>query len=403
MGEQLQGMLRKVTLDAIAPINFSEQRELLHYCLDRDLNLHDELAERNLCYDDLCYRYNPEVATTSNRDRPFSPVPFHGIPVVSFFSGAGGLDLGFEMAGFEHLACLEINPTFCQTLSKNRPDWKVYDRDICHREATLTLLQETIGIQAPFEGIFIGGPPCQPFSLAANQRFSKQGENFKRVGFDRADLGNLLFDFIFYIQYLQPRAFLIENVTGLKTIDGGKQLTIALNSLADSGYAIAPPTVLNAAEFGIPQQRERLFVVGFRGTKSFQFPSRDRDRIPCYNALTRSLDGVANHITRKHKAASILRYAELKYGERDRLGRVDRLHPNLPSKTIIAGGSLGGGRSHLHPVVPRTLSVRESARLQTFPDEFVFCGSVARQFTQVGNAVPPLLAAKLASEIYRQY
>ena len=93
---------------------------------------------------------------------------------------------------------------------------------------------------------------------------------------------------------------------------------------------------------------------------------------------------------------------KLEYGERDKLGRVDRLDPNLPSKTVIGGGTKGGGRSHLHPFIPRTLSVRESARLQTFPDDFVFCGPAARQFTQVGNAVPPLLALVLAREIYSQ-
>ena len=89
----------------------------------------------------------------------------------------------------------------------------------------------------------------------------------------------------------------------------------------------------------------------------------------------------------------------LEYGERDKLGRVDRLDPRLPSKTVIAGGTKGGGRSHLHPFFPRTLSVRECARLQTFPDSYIFTGANARQFTQVGNAVPPLLAYKLATSI----
>lgn len=81
------------------------------------------------------------------------------------------------------------------------------------------------------------------------------------------------------------------------------------------------------------------------------------------------------------------------------MGRVDRLSPYLPSKTVIAGGTKGGGRSHLHPYTPRTISVRECARLQTFPDSYVFTGSTARQFTQVGNAVPPLLAYKFALAI----
>ena len=94
---------------------------------------------------------------------------------------------------------------------------------------------------------------------------------------------------------------------------------------------------------------------------------------------------------------------KLAYGSRDQLGRVDRLDPAKPSKTIIAGGNAGGGRSHLHPYIPRTLSVRESARLQTFPDNYIFTGSVARQFTQVGNAVPPVLGAQLAKAIKESY
>ena len=93
----------------------------------------------------------------------------------------------------------------------------------------------------------------------------------------------------------------------------------------------------------------------------------------------------------------------LNYGERDKLGRVDRLDPNLPSKTVIAGGSSGGGRSHLHPYIPRTLSVRECAQIQTFPDDYIFKGPVARQFTQVGNAVPPVLGSQLGTAIFKSF
>jgi DNA (cytosine-5)-methyltransferase 1 len=90
---------------------------------------------------------------------------------------------------------------------------------------------------------------------------------------------------------------------------------------------------------------------------------------------------------------------ELRYGQREKLGRVDRLDPQLPSKTVIAGGTGGGGRSHLHPDVPRTISPREAARLQTFPDKYVFTGPAARQLTQIGNAVPPVMAWHLANFI----
>ena len=108
-----------------------------------------------------------------------------------------------------------------------------------------------------------------------------------------------------------------------------------------------------------------------------------------------------NNLPRNHRPSSILRYRNLEYGQREKLGRVDRLDPDAPSKTVIAGGSGGGGRSHLHPHVPRTLTVRESARLQTFPDDWVFRGPMARQFTQVGNAVPPRLAYWIGHHIAR--
>ena len=142
-----------------------------------------------------------------------------------------------------------------------------------------------------------------------------------------------------------------------------------------------------------------MFIVGIIDG-SFQFPQKQFSTVSSGKALEKSVEGLANNETREHKAESIERYMKLDYGERDKLGRVDRLNPMLPSKTVIAGGTKGGGRSHLHPYIPRTMSVRECARLQTFPDDFVFTGSPARQFTQVGNAVPPILAYQLAGQIF---
>lgn len=271
-----------------------------------------------------------------------------------------------------------------------------------NRDELFTVLSLKIGISTPCEGVFIGGAPCQSFSIAANQRFSKDGEKFKRIGFSHSEYGNLIFDFIWYINKFRPRAFLIENVTGLLDIDKGAQLSEALNILQRGGYSISRPAILNAADYGIPQNRCRLFIVGNRTSDKFIFPEASQAIVPAYKAFEKPVDGLENHVTRQHKAESIIRYIELEYGERDHLGRVDRLDPNLPSKTVIGGGMRGGGRSHLHPIIPRTLSVRESARLQTFPDKFIFRGSSARQFTQVGNAVPPLLALQLARSIYSQ-
>ena len=392
-----------------AKISFREQSKILDCCVRNGLLLHSELQHLGLNYEDLIYKNNKPLISTSAQyltpqDFDFN---YHDIPFVSFFSGAGGLDIGFESAGFKHLAAIEINSIFCETLKANRPSWNVigppdFSGDVRNKDEIFTLLSLKIGILKPFEGIFIGGHPCQPFSIAANQRFSKGGENFKRIGFSHTEYGNLLFDFVWYIQEFRPKVFLIENVTGLLDIDNGVQLAEALKNLTVCGYSITEPTILNAANYKVPQSRQRLFIIGCLTPNKFQFPEPSLENVPCYKAFEKPVDGLNNHVTRQHKAESILRYMELDYGERDKLGRVDRLDPNLPSKTVIGGGTKGGGRSHLHPFIPRTLSVRESARLQTFPDDFVFCGPAARQFTQVGNAVPPLLALVLAREIYSQ-
>jgi DNA (cytosine-5)-methyltransferase 1 len=388
---------------------FNEQLELLKTCVEENLDLSTELSHLGKTYDALRYKHSESHTNSLFDDEDYHTLldfdnPSHGIPTVSFFSGAGGLDLGFEAAGFSHLASIEINEIFCETLKSNRKRWAVlgpplHSGDIRNKDEFSHLLREKVGIKTPFEGVFHGGPPCQSFSIAANQRFTKEDENFKRVGFSHATNGNLLFDFIWYIIEFKPRAFLIENVPGLLTIDGGTQVAEAIKLLNKNGYGILEPSVLNAADYGVPQNRHRAFIIGSR-TGQVIFPEQETGIVPVMAALKQSVDGNENHITRNHRADSILRYMELKYGQRDQLGRVDRLNPKLPSKTIIAGGNKGGGRSHLHPEIPRTLSVRESARLQTFPDDYIFAGSSARQYTQMGNAVPPLLAMKLANQIF---
>ena len=318
--------------------------------------------------------------------------------VVSFFTGCGGVDLGFEAIGCKHVAAFEFNEIFCKTLRHNRPRWKVYgppshSGDMSKHKDIVTALRQHCTV--PFDGIFVGGPPCQPFSIAANQRFSKSGENFKRVGFAHGKNGNLLFDYVDIIIEFQPKAFLIENVPGVRDIDGGKQLQEAYDLLKAAGYTIHEPLVVNAADYGIPQNRNRLFVVGSRTGKAFAPPAASEAKFGCGSVLDTIPAGVANHDIRAHQPSSLERYRTLPYGGRDQLGRVDRLDPSLPSKTVIAGGLNGGGRSHLHPEIPRTLSARECARLQTFPDDYVFVGPTARQFTQIGNAVPPVLAAQM--------
>lgn len=389
---------------------YTKQVDLLDQCANEQTDVQSWLAQLGLTLDALNYRNSPALPNLSATDYQYIDdieIPADTIPAVSFFSGAGGMDIGFRYAGFDNMASVEFNRIFCDTLRLNNPNKLVigppeYTGDVRNFSEISTALRTKLGVKAPFEGVFHGGPPCQSFSMAANQRFAKGDENFKRVGFLHSEYGNLLFDYINLISTFLPRVFVIENVPGLKQMDGGQQLAAALKPLEALGYKIAEPTIVNAADYGVPQMRQRCFVVGARNVAhAFIFPGKE-PQIPCIKALERPLEGVANNETREHKAASLMRYMQLEYGQRDQLGRVDRLNPLKPSKTVIAGGLKGGGRSHLHPLFPRTLSARESARLQTFPDNYVFTGPSARQFTQIGNAVPPMLAHRIAKAIREQ-
>ena len=325
-------------------------------------------------------------------------------PAVSFFSGAGGLDIGFSYAGFNNIASIEYNEVSCATLRLNHPDTLVigpptYAGDISERETIAAILRQVVGLTSPFDGVFHGGPPCQPFSIASNQRFRKTDYNFKRRGFEDEEKGSLLFDYLWFIEQFRPRAFVIENVAGIAELDGGNMVKEHLARLSNLGYHLSLPSVINTANYGVPQNRLRWIVIGIRDGIEPAIPKPNLFATPCYSVFQRSLLNVDNHVIREHTAGSIQRYMQLAYGKREPLGRVDRLDPAFPSKTVVAGGTKGGGRSHLHPYVPRTLSVRECARLQTFPDSYIFTGPVARQFNQVGNAVPPLFAYKIALEV----
>ncbi len=387
-------------------LSIREQKRIIEDCKCSGASLADLLTSRGLSYDSLIYEYDsvaPESAGVK-----FTPVDQRqnvagGTPCVSFFSGAGGMDIGFECAGFKTLVDVEINPIFCDTLRanghKNIIGPPSYSGDVNDPDTVIAALKEQ-GVSRNFKGVFHGGPPCQSFSIAANQRFSKRMKTFKRTGFSHEKYGNLLFQYIRIILHFTPEVFVIENVDGLLTIDGGEQVKMACRMLSKAGYNVAPPKVVNAADYGVPQKRLRTFIIGSR-IGEFKFPKPSGQILPAGCAFVCSLEGAENHVTREHNVDSIERYMRLGFGKRDKLGRVDRIDPFRPSKTIIAGGTGGGGRSHLHPYIPRTMSVRECARLQTFPDNFVFTGPVARQFTQVGNAVPPVLAYEIAVAIYK--
>ncbi len=386
-------------------LTYSQQVVLIEESLKAGIPLEELLEKDGLSYDSLVYSDNavadnysfPQFVSIEKRQKKQN-----GVPCVSFFSGAGGLDIGFRYAGYDNIIDVEVNELFCNTLRENGAKKVIgppyFKGDIQDYEAIISQLEES-GIRRGFAGVFHGGPPCQSFSIAANQRFSKDGEKFKRTGFHHEKYGNLLFCYIKIIVHFLPEVFLIENVDGLLTIDGGEQVKNACTILQSAGYNVTAPVIVNAADYGVPQKRFRTIITGSRiGFVNMPIPIAHY--IPAGSVLCQPIVDDDSHVVRNHKAESIKRYMVLAFGQRDKLGRVDRINPTLPSKTIIAGGSSGGGRSHLHPFVPRTMTVRECAKLQSFPDNYVFTGSMARRFTQVGNAVPPILGYEMASAIY---
>jgi DNA (cytosine-5)-methyltransferase 1 len=297
----------------------------------------------------------------------------------------------------------------------NRPHIKVlgppyHSGDI--NDITPLLIEKETGLKPGDIDVMIGGPPCQTFSMASAQRFLKTDTKFKRKGFDSIK-GSLIFQYLRLIEEMKPKVFVIENVPGFATIDNGETIENIKRVLTRIGYTVSGPNLVHTEEYGVPQARRRVIILGYLGDKPFTFPRPTHADKP--NLLTKnqfvtaaqaliSVDKNSKNLeTRDHKEESINRYKTLAYGKREKLGRVDRLDPNKPSKTIIAGGSKGGGRSHLHPFEARTLSVRESAKIQTFPDDYIFVGKIGRQFTQVGNAVPPLLAEIIARAVGEQY
>mgnify|MGYP000129748024 CR=1 FL=1 len=187
--------------------------------------------------------------------------------VISLFSGAGGLDIGFENAGFSIAVAVEIDPACCDTLKTNRPDLPVINKNITEVTSDEILLAANL---KPLEAaLVIGGPPCQSFSLAG-----------LRKGLDD-ERGKLLFEFVRIVRETLPFGFVLENVKGLTNWDSGRALKLLIDELSKPieyhgksyTYTIAEPRVLNAVDYGVPQYRERLILVGNRKGLEFEYPA----------------------------------------------------------------------------------------------------------------------------------
>lgn len=323
----------------------------------------------------------------------------HGkLTMVSLFCGGGGLDLGLGFAGFQSRVSSDVAPVFVDTVTSNLPHAKPYPDDaLCLTAAKIVELVGTHHID-----LVAAGPPCQSFSILG------------RRGALDDPRGKLALKYFDLVAELQPRAFLFENVPGLLSVNRGEDWNRLLEYAKDiTGYQLHVGR-LNAAQLGVPQFRERILLVGFRESVDvFQFPSSPTgagadeliaamavhtDGVPSRYALE-SVEGLPNHDIRQHGERVIRRYKTIKPGDRDRTDHTDRIDPSRPSGTVLVGSGGGGGRPHIHPSEPRVITVREAARLQSFPDWYVFKGGSTAQYRQVGNAVPPLLAYEVGKQI----
>ncbi|MFC1961514.1 DNA cytosine methyltransferase [Chloroflexota bacterium] len=358
--------------------------------------------------------------------------------VLDLFAGAGGLSLGFQMAGFEIVGAIDIMKEACQTFQINHPETVVMNKDLRN------LAAEEVGELIGKVDIILGGPPCQGLSLAG-----------KRIVEDPRN--ELFLDFVRFVEYFKPSVFVMENVPGLLSINNGKISNAILEAFSEVGYYFnnSNPVILTAADYGVPQLRQRLFFIGINGEKNSEnwlpikthFPIDkpdqprllDMDGFPYvtveaaigdlpplssgegseemdytmdpfteYQKMMRSGSSIIyNHVAPNHTEKMIEMISLAKPGESVDPKYTDskKWDKDKPAFTVKALGAGGGStnRRAFHYRDNRGSTVRENARIQSFPDKYRFFGPKTTQMTQTGNAVPPLLGKAIAQSIRRYF
>lgn len=329
--------------------------------------------------------------------------PVKEFTVIELFAGAGGLAIGLEKAGLKCVALNDIDKWACETLRRNRPNWEVLEGDI--KNYSFNAYRNKVDVVT-------GGFPCQAFSYAG-----------KKLGLNDAR-GTLFYEFARVVQEVQPAVCIGENVRGLLSHDKGRTLEGMISILDEIGYKVIPVQVLKAVNFKVPQKRERLIMVGIRKDikLDFQYPKPYKQTYTLKDALKKG--ELYEKDVPKSKGA---KYPEYKRKVLD-LVPPKGYWRDLPVKLQMEymGGSyfLGGGKTGMarrigwdepsltltcspaqkqtercHPDETRPFTVREYARIQTFPDEWDFAGSLAQQYKQIGNAVPVNLGLEVGYSV----
>lgn len=333
--------------------------------------------------------------------------PIRKYNLVELFAGAGGLALGLEKAGLHSVFLNEKNSDACKTLKKNRPEWNVSCGDIANEDFT------------KFYGnvdVVSGGFPCQAFSYAGN----KLGFNDTR--------GTLFFEFARAIKEISPSVFIAENVRGLLNHDGGKTLDTIKSVINELGYTLVEPRVLKAVFYKVPQKRERLILVGIKknlsSKVSFTWPAMNRNIYTLRDALKAgrlydsNVPDSPGQLYAEHKKLVMDLVPEGGYWK-DLPDDIQRSY--MKKSYFLGGGKTGMARrlawdqpsltltcapaqnqtERCHPEETRPLTIKEYSRIQTFPDEWEFQGSISSIYRQIGNAVPVNLATALGRSIVR--
>ena len=321
---------------------------------------------------------------------------------IDLFTGVGGLSLGFEKEGFENVFSIDFDRDTCKTYRKNFPNNTLLEKDI-KNVSEKEILDLAGGRKVD---VIVGGTPCQGFSMAGGigRKFIDDPRN------------HLFKEFARVVEILSPRFFVIENVARVFNHNKGKTRKEILDLFEGLGYR-TECNVLNAADYGVPQIRSRIFFIGNRLGLANEFPKKtvekhktvgeviaklprlesgDSSRIPNHVAMNHSEQMLKKmfHVSNGGSRADIPSDIRPKTGDVRKYIRYDSDEPSV----CITGDM----RKVFHYDQNRALTVRELARIQTFPDHFVFDGTKISQQMQVGNAVPPLLAHALAKAIKNQ-
>lgn len=326
---------------------------------------------------------------------------------IELFAGAGGLALGLEEAGFKHVLLNELDKSACATLRHNRPNWNVIEGDI--RKVDFTAYKNSIDL-------LTGGFPCQAFSYAG-----------KKLGFEDIR-GTMFFEFARALKEIQPKIFLAENVKGLLSHDDGKTLETIKNIINELGYELVEDNVYKAIFYKVPQKRERLILVGVRKDlvekAVFTPPSPYKRILTVKDALKKGVlfeSDVPISIGQKYPERKKEIFDHVPEGGYWRDLPLDLQKEYMQASFYLGGGKTGMARrlswnepsltltcapaqkqtERCHPTESRPLTVREYARIQTFPDNWIFQGSMSAQYKQIGNAVPVNLSLALGKALIK--